>query len=165
MDAAVAQYSPIKALAQPTAKRQRKASSCRSNWLNCAGSRILIWRERPPIMPSVFLRYKSRLMVISSAVLLGAFATCGGPSRNIVGKWRLEGGAGDTVWEFSRNGSVAVGNTRGIYRFGDQGRIKIETPFAKSVYLPEISGDRMILREPGGSKLEFTRITGRNAQR
>ena len=110
-------------------------------------------------MPSVFLRYKSRLMVISSAVLLGAFATCGGPSRDIVGKWRLSGGAGETVWEFSKNGSVLIGNVQGRFKFGDQGRIKIETPFAKSVYLPEISGDRMVLREPGGTKLEFTRIS------
>ena len=79
--------------------------------------------------------------------------------RDIVGKWRLEGGAGETVWEFSRNGSVLVGNTRGIYRFGDQGRIKVETPFAKSVYVFEISAERMTLREPGGPKLEFTRIS------
>jgi hypothetical protein len=79
--------------------------------------------------------------------------------RDIVGKWRLSGSAGETVWEFSRNGSVLVGNKRGIYRFGDQGRIKIETPFEKSVYLPEFSGDRMTLRGLRGTKLEFTRIS------
>jgi hypothetical protein len=62
------------------------------------------------------------------------------------------------VWEFSKNGSVLVGNIRGRYRFGDQNRVKIETPFATSVYQMEISGDRMILREASGSKLEFTRL-------
>jgi len=37
-------------------------------------------------------------------------------------------------------------------------RIKIETPFATTVYLVKISGDHLLLQEPGGSKLEFTRI-------
>jgi hypothetical protein len=83
-------------------------------------------------------------------------AACGG--RAIVGKWRMSGSSNATVWEFSENGSVLIANVRGRYRFGDQNRIKIETPFATSVYQLEISGDRMILREPGGPKLEFTRI-------
>jgi len=83
---------------------------------------------------------------------------CGNPT--IVGKWRMSGGSSATVWEFSNNGSVLIGDIRGRYRFGDQDRIKIETPFATSVYQMEISGDRMILREPGGPKLEFTRIRG-----
>jgi len=78
--------------------------------------------------------------------------------RDIVGKWRLSGSA-ETTWEFARNGSVVVGNVQGRYRFGDQGRIKVETPFATSVYILEIAGDRMTLREPGGPKLEFTRVT------
>ena len=62
------------------------------------------------------------------------------------------------IWEFSGNGSVLIGNVRGRYRFGDQNRVKIETPFAVSVYQMEISGNRMILRELNGSKLEFTRL-------
>ena len=67
------------------------------------------------------------------------------------------------LWEFSANGAVLVGDIRGRYKFGDQDRIKIETPFATSVYQMKISGDRMILQEPGGgTKLEFTRI--RDAQ-
>jgi len=85
-------------------------------------------------------------------------AGCGGPSNDIVGKWRMSGSSSAIVWEFSKNGSVLIGNVRGRYRFGDQNRVKIETPFATSVYQMEISGDRMTLREPGGSKLEFTRI-------
>ena len=83
-------------------------------------------------------------------------AGCGNPT--IIGKWRMSGGSNATVWEFSQNGSLLIGNVRGRYTFGDQGRIKIETPFAKTVYQIEISGDWMVLREPGGSKLEFTRL-------
>jgi hypothetical protein len=70
----------------------------------------------------------------------------------------MSGGSGAAVWEFSSNSSVLVGDIRGRYTFGDQNRIKIETPFATSVYQLEISDDRMILQEPGGPKLEFTRI-------
>jgi len=84
-------------------------------------------------------------------------AGCGGPSRDVVGKWRLSQDANAMVWEFSKNGAVVIGNTRGRYTL-DRNRVKIETPFAKTVYQMEFSGDRMILREPGGPKLEFTRI-------
>jgi hypothetical protein len=107
-------------------------------------------------MQSFFARYKSRLGIIASTVLLCAMAGCGNPT--IVGKWRMMGGSNATLWEFSENGVVLIGDVRGRYKFGDQGRIKVETPFATSVYQLEIAGDRMILREPGGPKLEFTRI-------
>jgi hypothetical protein len=83
-------------------------------------------------------------------------AGCGNSS--IVGKWRMSGGENQTVWEFSSNGSVRVGEVRGKYRFGDQGRIKIETPFATTVYLVDLSSDRLVLQELGGSKLEFTKV-------
>jgi hypothetical protein len=99
---------------------------------------------------------KSSLRIIASAALLFAIAGCGNSS--IVGKWRMSGGADAAVWEFSSNGAVLVGDMHGRYRFGDQDRIKIETPFATTVYHLEISGDQMILEEPGGGKLEFTRI-------
>jgi len=46
----------------------------------------------------------------------------------------------------------------GRYKFGDQDRIKIETPFATTVYQLKISSDQMVLQVPGGPKLEFTRI-------
>ena len=81
---------------------------------------------------------------------------CG--KSSIVGKWRMSGAENQMVWEFSTNGSVLVGEVRGRYKFGDQERIKIETPFATTVYLVNISGDQLVLQEPGGSKLEFTRI-------
>ena len=99
----------------------------------------------------------SRLLIIASAVLLGAIAGCGGPSHDIVGRWHMSGDANAIVWEFSNNGSVLIENTRGRYIL-DRDRVKIETPFAKTVYQMEFSADRMILREPNGPKLEFTRI-------
>lgn len=97
------------------------------------------------------------LQIIAAVALVFAVAGCG--SSTIVGKWRLIGGSNATLWEFSANGAVLVGEVRGRYKFGDHDRIKIETPFATSVYQVKISGDRMTLQEPGGSKLEFTRIT------
>ena len=69
------------------------------------------------------------------------------------------GGSNAILWEFSANGAVFVGDLRGKYEFGDQDRIKIQTPFATTVYQMKISGNRMTLQELGGSKLEFTRIT------
>src|SRR6266702_6809353 len=104
-------------------------------------------------MTFIFVRHKSRLRITALAVLLGALAGCGTPT--IVGKWRTSSDPGAMVWEFTKNGSVLIGNVRGRYRFGDQNRVKIETPFATSVYQLEIAGDRMTLREPGGPKLVF----------
>ena len=75
----------------------------------------------------------------------------------MVGKWRMSQDANAIVWEFSKNGAVLIGNTRGRYTL-DRDRVKIETPFAKTVYHMEFSGDRMILREPDGPKIEFTRM-------
>jgi hypothetical protein len=70
----------------------------------------------------------------------------------------MSGGSDATVWEFKTNGAVLVGDVSGTYKFGDQDRIKIQTPFATTVYQLKISGDQMILEEPGGGKLEFIRI-------
>jgi hypothetical protein len=103
-----------------------------------------------------FSRRVRLLLVLFSAVLLFVMPGCGNSS--IVGKWRMSGTENQTVWEFSGNGSVLVGEVRGRYKFGDQGRIKIETPFATTVYLVTLSNDQLVLQEPGGSKLEFTRV-------
>jgi hypothetical protein len=105
----------------------------------------------------MFAPYESRLVTIALATLLCGMVGCGGPSHDIVGKWRMSQDANAMVWEFSNNGAVLVGNTRGRYIL-DRNRVKIETPFAKTVYQMEFSVDRMILREPNGPKLEFTRI-------
>ena len=88
--------------------------------------------------------------------MLFAIAGCGNSS--IIGKWRMAGSKA-TVWEFSSNGGVLVGDVHGGYKFGDQDRIKIETPFATTVYQMKLSGDRMTLEERGGPKLEFSKIS------
>jgi hypothetical protein len=107
-------------------------------------------------MPFRFSQLRLPFQVSTVIVLLFALAGCGNSS--VVGKWRMTGGSNATLWEFSANGTVLVGDVRGRYKFGDQDRIKIETPFATAVYQMKISGDQMTLQEPGGSKLEFTRI-------
>jgi hypothetical protein len=103
-----------------------------------------------------FPRRVRLLWVPASAVLLFVMLGCGNSS--IVGKWRISGAESQTVWEFSSNGSVLVGEVRGRYKFGDQDRIKIETPFATTVYLVTLSSDQLVLQELGGSKLEFERV-------
>lgn len=105
----------------------------------------------------VIVVQRARLLLIAaSALVLLIMAGCG--NSTIVGKWRMSGAENQTVWEFSSNGSVLVGDVRGRYKFGDQDRIKIEMPFSTAVYQVKISSDQLVLQEPGGSKLEFTRI-------
>ena len=98
-------------------------------------------------------------LALASAALLFVMAGCGNSS--IVGKWRLSGAENQTVWEFFSNGSVLVGEIRGRYKFGNQDRIKIETPFSTTVYVVTLSSDQLVLQELGGSKLEFTRVRER----
>jgi len=101
--------------------------------------------------------WRARLLLLPAlAVLLFVMAGCGNSS--IVGKWRMSGTENQTVWEFLSNGTVLVGEVRGIYKFGDQDRIKIQTPFATTVYLVKLSTDQLVLQEPGGTKLEFTKL-------
>lgn len=91
------------------------------------------------------------------AATLCAIASCGGPAKDILGKWRTAD-ANAIVWEFSPHGAVLVGKDKGRYTFGDQNRIKIQTSFATSVYQMQIAADRMTLTSPSGLKLEFTRV-------
>ncbi|MFN2541640.1 MAG: hypothetical protein ABR514_05660 [Chthoniobacterales bacterium] len=98
------------------------------------------------------------LRSIATALLISVLIGCGGPSREIVGKWRSSADRDAIVWEFASNGRVLIGNTRGKYTFGDGDRVKIETPFSTSVYHVEISHDRMTFGESTGSRMEFTRI-------
>jgi hypothetical protein len=100
---------------------------------------------------------RSAFRLVIVAALLCALNGCGGPSNDIRGKWRTAD-ANAIVWEFLPNGSVLVGKDKGRYTFGDQKRIKIQTPFATSVYQMEITGDHMTLTSPSGLKLDFTRI-------
>src|SRR6266705_5929766 len=102
-----------------------------------------------------FNQSKENLQATILAVLLCMVAGCGNSS--IVGKWRMSG-SDATVWEFRSNGAVLVGDISGRYKFGDQDRIKIETPFATTVYQVNISAEHLVLQESGGTKLEFMRI-------
>src|SRR5690242_20356768 len=97
------------------------------------------------------------LWVCASAFLLFVMASCGN-SNSIVGKWRMSGTENQTVWEFYGNGAVLAGEVRGKYKLGNQDRIKIETPFATTVYVVKVSTDQLVLEQPDGSKLEFSRI-------
>jgi hypothetical protein len=108
-------------------------------------------------MPATFALHKSRLVLVALAIVLCAMASCGGPQDDIVGKWRTAGDSSAIVWEFSKNGAVLMGDIRGRYSFGDRDRIKIETRFATAIYQLALSGDRMTLKDPNGSKLEFKR--------
>ena len=92
-------------------------------------------------------------LIICCCVLNG----CGSASHQIVGRWHLGDDPNAIVWEFGNDHSVVMGTNRGRYSFGDNNRIKIETSVATSVYQMEISGDKMTLTDPRGSKLEFTR--------
>ena len=108
-------------------------------------------------MPLIFPRVDTVLRLLLLAALLVTMSDCGGPSGDIVGKWKTAD-ANAIIWEFSPNGSVLIGKDKGRYTFGDQKRIKIQTPFAKSVYQMQITDDHMTLTAPNGLKLELTRI-------
>src|SRR6476661_5187588 len=131
--------------------KHRRPRNNISLWLD-----LTIARDITGLMRLGFPRRLRLLLVPSLAVLLFVMIGCGNSS--IVGKWRMSGTENQTVWEFSSNGAVLVGEVRGRYKFGDQDRLKIETPFATTVYLATLSNDQLVLQDLGGSKLEFTRV-------
>jgi hypothetical protein len=92
------------------------------------------------------------------AALLCSLTVCGGPSHDIVGKWRTSDDPNTVIWEFASNRAVTIGNVKGRYSFGDNNRVKIETPFGTSVYQVTTSREHMTFRESTGSKIEFTRV-------
>jgi hypothetical protein len=101
----------------------------------------------------------SRRIALAAIILIGLIlCSCGGPRRDLVGKWRSAGEANTTIWEFSSNGGVTIGSTQGRYSFGDRDRIKIETGSSTAVYELELTGDRMMLKDFRGSKNEFVRV-------
>lgn len=106
-----------------------------------------------PTLPGIF---QSRLLAIASLTLVCAVSGCGSSQDNIVGTWRAAGDSSAMVWEFAEDSSILMGSTRGKYTFG-RNRVKIQTPFGTTVYQMDLSEDRMILKAPGGAKLEFTR--------
>jgi len=93
-----------------------------------------------------------------SLLLFCTLAACDNRRQQIVGKWQVEGGANPIVWEFSPNGVVNAGSTAGRYTFGDRGRLKIQTQFATFVYEIDVGKDRMIWKEPNGSRTELKRL-------
>jgi hypothetical protein len=102
-----------------------------------------------------FSRYQLRSIL--TAVLVWSISGCGGPSHDIVGKWRTSTDPNAVVWEFASNGRVTIGSNRGRYSFGSSGRIKIEMPSGISVYQATISRDYMSFEDSSGSRIEFTR--------
>jgi len=97
--------------------------------------------------------------IIFSVVLLAvlfALGGCDNSRKQIVGRWKVE--SGETVWEFSSNGTLLTDGTPGRYTLGDNNRIKIQTSAATFVYQLEFQGDRMIWKDPNGSKLELSKI-------
>jgi len=91
-------------------------------------------------------------------LLLCTIASCDNRKQQIIGRWQVEGGANPIVWEFSPNGAVNAGTTQGRYTFGDRGRLKIQTQFATFVYEIELAKNRMIWKEPNGSRIELKRL-------
>jgi hypothetical protein len=100
---------------------------------------------------------RSSLVPAIIGVLLIALAGCGSSQKDILGKWSTASDSSAMVWEFSKDGSVVMGSTRGKYSFGNGERIKIQTPFGTSVYQMEFAGEQMTLTDPTGSKLVFTK--------
>jgi hypothetical protein len=100
---------------------------------------------------------RTRLVLAVLLIALG-LPGCGRSSDDIIGKWRATGDSSAVVWEFSKDGSVLMGSTRGKYSFGDNDRFKIQTSFGTSVYQMELSKDHLMLRDSSGSRLEFTKL-------
>jgi hypothetical protein len=86
------------------------------------------------------------------------FVMAGSGKSSNVGKSRMSVTEKKTLRDFTGNGSVHEGQVRGRYKLGDQDRLKIETPFATTVYVVNVSNDQLVLQDLGGSKLEFTRL-------
>jgi hypothetical protein len=105
----------------------------------------------------ILLDKTARLFVVTFAIFLYTIAGCDRREAGIIGKWQ-SGGSNAMVWEFAKDGSVLMGSAKGRYSFGDRNRVKIETPFGTSIYQLELADNRMLLTDPTGSKLEFTRM-------
>ena len=105
-----------------------------------------------------FLKLSKTICLTSAALLLFILPGCGGPSRQIVGKWKTTGAGGDVTWEFFSNGTLKEDTTSGRYTFGDNQRIKVQTSAATFVYQYEIHGDAMTWTALDGAKTNFARL-------
>jgi hypothetical protein len=104
------------------------------------------------------VRSSSHLIRLGLVALLLAIVGCGGSQKAIVGKWKVTSDSTAIVWDFAADGSVTSGDIRGRYSFGDQNRMKLQTPFATFVYQTELNGDHMTWKAPNGTKTELTRV-------
>lgn len=100
-----------------------------------------------------------RLTVLRIALAFVFCAVAAGCSRSgsLTGKWRTSPESGGMEWEFFDNGAVIQGTTRGKYTLGDNNRLKVETPYATSVYQMERADDVLRLTDSRGSKVTLTR--------
>lgn len=94
-----------------------------------------------------------RIIVLCGLSLVASCAR----SDGLAGKWQMSGQQ-NVVWEFTSNGGLNQAGTGGKYSFGDNQRLKIETPFATSVYQMQVTGDQLTLTDARGSKLTFRRV-------
>ena len=92
-------------------------------------------------------------LLIATLGLLFACSRQGG----LAGKWRATGNSG-MVWEFNDDGAVTQGTVHGRYSFGNDERIKIETPFSTAIYHMQLQGDNLVLTDGRGARLDFTRL-------
>ena len=90
--------------------------------------------------------------------LLLALPGCNRSRSQIIGKWQVIGGSSEVVWEFFENGSLSAGGMPGKYSFGDNDRIKIQTPTATFVHQIEFAGDHMIWKGLDGTRTELMRV-------
>ncbi|MGZ5552979.1 MAG: hypothetical protein ACXWFY_00355 [Chthoniobacterales bacterium] len=104
------------------------------------------------------MSWKNLVSLTSAALLLFALAGCGGPKKEIVGKWKNARGAGEGVWEFLPNGSLTHDGAPGRYTFGDNKRIKIQTQSAIFVYQYDFQNEAMTWTTMDGAKIEFMRM-------
>ena len=99
-------------------------------------------------------RFSLALLVIAAMCVAG----CDSRESRIVGKWKVKGASDAQIWEFAANKAVDMQGRKGKYSFGDQGRLKVQTPSATFVYQVEVSDDRLVLTEPTGTKTELERV-------
>ncbi|MDQ6765934.1 MAG: hypothetical protein M3Z22_07540 [Verrucomicrobiota bacterium] len=113
--------------------------------------------EPAPSLGANVMRKTVRSSIILVVVVL-ALAACDSGRNHIVGKWRAVSGANGPVWEFNANGTVLIDGSPGRYTFGDGDRIKIQTGSATFIHQVEFVGDRMIWKDPQGTRTELARL-------
>lgn len=102
---------------------------------------------------------RQRFLTLCLLIAALALPSCDSSRKQIVGKWRVEGGTAEVVWDFHANGAVTTSSgAPGRYSFGDNKRLKIQTPSATFVHQIEIQGDRMTWRDMSGTVTQLTRV-------